>query len=300
MQQEKISNYPSSAFGRVWMKFPLILRSILLGSGVSTLGVAIWVLMLTSVPAPWSIVPMGAILIIYWMYFSGKWNPTNTQVFRRFCMRQNNLKRSVWIWGLMGAFLTVLLLHFGLSLTFRFYEFHPEIFKTLRHLNDYPTWVAWSVIVMASLVAGICEEVGFRGYMQRPLEERYGPVISISITSLVFVLVHLHQAWASGVLLGIFGISFIIGYLAYSTRSLLPGIIAHVTFDIINYSYWWSDVVGNFEYRPISITGVDNHFIITAVVVFLSLVLFIITIRKLLKLKTVDSSDLLLPSGMSS
>ena len=80
-----------------------------------------------------------------------------------------------------------------------------------------------------------------------------------------------------------------IGYLAYSTNSLLPGIIAHVTFDIINFSYWWSDVMGNFELKPIGVTGVDNHFIITSLVVLLSLVLFIVAIHKLLKMKIKES-----------
>ena len=92
---------------------------------------------------------------------------------------------------------------------------------------------------MASLVAGICEEIGYRGYMQAPLDRKYGPVAGISITSLVFVVIHLHQAWASGaVLVQLFVISFMCGYLAYSSKSLLPGIIAHVTLDIINFSYF--------------------------------------------------------------
>jgi membrane protease YdiL (CAAX protease family) len=286
MKQIKNSNYPSNAFGRLWMKVPLAVRSILLGFSVSSIGVGIWVLLVINIPAPWSVITMGLFLILIWMYFSGMWNPKNTQVFRRNCMRENSLKRPVWTWGLMASISIVLLLHFGWMLTFRLYEFQPEIFKTSRYLNDLPVWMSWSVIIMASLVAGICEEIGFRGYMQKPLEQKYGPVAGISITSLVFVVVHLHQAWASGMLLGIFAISFIIGYLAYSTNSLLPGIIAHVSFDIVNFSYWWSDVIGTFEHKPISMTGVDNHFIITITVVLLSIVLFLVAIRKLLKLKT--------------
>jgi len=293
MQQEKKLNYPSNAFGRFWMKAPLVVRSVLSGFGVSSIGVGIWVLLVTNVPAPWSIVAMGTVLILYWMYFSGKWNPTSTQTFRRFCMRQINLKRFVWIWGLVAAFCLFLFLNSGLIFTFRIVEFQPEIFKTFSYINDFPAWKAWSFIIAVSLVAGICEEIGFRGYMQRPLEQKYGPVAGISITSLVFVVVHLHQAWATGILVQIFVISFMIGYLAFSTNSLLPGIICHVSFDIINVSYWWSDVIGTFERKPISMTGVDNHFIITVMVVLLSTVLFIVAIRKLLKMKTADSPDLL-------
>jgi membrane protease YdiL (CAAX protease family) len=290
MQQEKNLNYPSNAFGRFWMKVPLVVRSILSGFGVGSLGIGIWVLMVKYIPVPWSSVAMGAILILYWMYFSGKWNPSNTQAFRRFRMRQIKLKRPVWIWGLVAAFFAFIVFQSGWILTFSIVEFQPEIFKTARFANDYPAWTSWSLILMASLVAGICEEIGYRGYMQAPLEQKYGPVAGISITALVFVVVHLHQAWMSDVLVQMIVISFMVGYLAYSTNSLLPGIIAHVSFDIINVSYWWSDVVGTFERKPISMTGVDNHFIITVMVVLLSTVLFIVAIRKLSKLKMKDSA----------
>lgn len=194
MQQLKNSNYPSNAFGRFWLKVPLVVRSVLLGFGVSGLGIGIWVLIVSSIPAPWFIAAMGTILILFWMYFSGRWNPSNTQVFRRFCMRQFKLKRPVWIWGLVAAFSIFLFLNTCLILTFRLVEFQPEIFKTFSYLNDFPAWKAWSVIFGVSLVAGICEEIGYRGYMQAPLEKKYGPVAAISITSLVFLVVHLHQA----------------------------------------------------------------------------------------------------------
>lgn len=285
MQVLKNSNYPSNSFGRFWMKVPLIVRAVLLGFGVSSLGIVIWVLLVTNIPIPGAIAAIGGILILYWMYFSGKWNPLNTQGFRRFCMRQINLKRQVWIWGLVAALIIFLFLNATLILTFRIIEFQPEIFKTFNYLNDFPSWKGWLMIFGVSLVAGICEEIGYRGYMQAPLEQKYGPIAGITITSLVFVVVHLHQAWAGGILVQIFVISFMIGYLAYSTNSLLPGIIAHVSFDIINVSYWWSDVVGTFERKPISMTGVDNHFIITVLLVLILSFLFIVSVRKLLKMK---------------
>ena len=287
MQQLKTSNYPSNAFGRFWMKVPLVLRSILIGFGVSSLGVGIWTIVAMSLPGPWSMLLMATILIFFWMYFSGKWKPSNTQAFRRFCIRQINLKKTVWIWGLVAAFFIVLFLHSSWILTFRIVEFQPEIFKTLSFINDVPALQAWSAIIGISMVAGICEEVGYRGYLQKPLEQKYGPIVAISISSIIFIVIHLHQAWLVSILVPAFFISFMIGYLAYATNSLIPGIMAHVTFDIINVSYWWSDVMGTFERKPISVTGVDNHFIITVIVVLLSTLLFIIAIRKLLKLKDV-------------
>jgi membrane protease YdiL (CAAX protease family) len=289
MQQVKITKYPSNSFRRFWVKVPLVVRSVLIGFGVTSIGVGIWVLLATYVPVPWSVLAMGAILIPYWMYFRGRWNPSSTKDFRRFCIRQTNLKRPVWIWGLMAAFFIFLFLNAGWILTFRIVQFQPEVFKTARYLNDYPAWASWSVILMASLVAGLCEETGYRGYMQAPIEQKYGPVAGISITSLVFAAAHLHQAWASGMFVGIFVLSFMIGYLAYATNSLLFGILSHVAFDLVNFSYWWSDVAGSFERKPIRVTGVDNHFILTLSVVLLSILLFVFAIRTLLKLKARDN-----------
>lgn len=288
MQQENNKSYPSNVFGRIWMKIPLIVRSVLTGFGISSLGITFWVLLVENIAPPWSVLLMTPLLGLYWMYFRGRWNPSNTIAFRRLCTRKTRLGKDEWIWGLLAAFFIVLILNYGWELTFRIYEFQPEIFKTLMHLNTLPEWQAWLVIIMGSLVAGICEEVGFRGYMQTPLEQKYGPVAGISITSVIFALAHIHQAWASGIMIEIFMVSVMIGYLAYATGSLLPGIIAHFSFDVINFSYWWSDILGTYKHKPISITGTDSHFILTAAVVLFSSVLFIFTIRKLLKMKRTD------------
>ncbi|MGI9552367.1 MAG: CPBP family glutamic-type intramembrane protease, partial [Aurantibacter sp.] len=195
MQQEKKINYPSNAFGRFWMKVPLTVRSILIGFGVSSLGVSIWTIVVMSLPGPWSVLLMGTILIFFWMYFSGKWKPSSTQAFRRFCTRKIKLERSVWIWGLSAAFLIFLSLNASFMLTFRIVEFQPEIFKNLSFINDFEALQAWSIIIGISMTAGICEEIGYRGYLQKPLEQKYGPVVAISISSIIFIAIHLHQAW---------------------------------------------------------------------------------------------------------
>ncbi len=295
MQQEKIYNYPSSGFGRIWMRLPLILRSIILGFGVASIGIGAWLSLFSNFSVPWSVSIMGVFLVLYWMYFSGRWNPKSTKMYRKFCFRKTRLDKSVWPWALTAGFFIILSLHFGWELTFRINEFQPDVFKVASYLNDYPAWMAWAIIVMASLVAGICEEIGYRGYLQAPLEKKYGPVVGISITSAVFAVIHLHQAWAGGLsgMAGIFIISSMIGYLAYVTQSLIPGIIAHVSFDIINFSYWWSDVLGTFERKPIEITGIDNHFVLALTIVLLSFVLFFFTTQKLLKQKAQRKEKLL-------
>jgi hypothetical protein len=99
---------------------------------------------------------------------------------------------------------------------------------------------------------------------------------------------HLNQAWAPPLLLHLFITSFLLGQIAYTTGSLLPGIIAHTVLDIFNFSYWWTDVAGKFEYQPISITGVDLHF---AVWLFILMGSIALLIWNLGKIKTVRSRD---------
>jgi membrane protease YdiL (CAAX protease family) len=134
---------------------------------------------------------------------------------------------------------------------------------------------------MSSLVAGIFEETGFRGYMQVPLEEHYGPGVGVTIVSILFIVVHLHQTWLPPLLFQIFALSVLLGILAYKSGSLIPGMIAHVAMDIFNFSYWWTDIAGRFNMRTIFETGIDFHFLLMSLVFVTSTVLFFITIGKI-------------------
>lgn len=265
----------------IWKKIPLWIRSVLTGFTVNSIGVGAWVLLLMTVPSPWFLVVMALFLFAYLKYFSGSWWPVSNSEIRKQRFRKIKLSRAVWIWGLAGALLFVLITQSGLVITFRIMEFPAERFKAAYNLDSLPVGLAWVSLIMASLVAGICEEVGFRGYMQEPLEKRYGPVIGIAIVSAVFVVVHLHQAWAGPVLIHIFVVSALFGILAYKTQSIIPGIIGHTLLDIINFSYWWSDIAGKFERQPIAITGVDVHFITWCLLFSGGLALFFLAMKRL-------------------
>ena len=247
--------------GVYWNKLPLWIRAIIIGFTVNTIGVGFWVFVIYTVPSPWFLIVMTVFLVIYVKYFSGTWFPSLNSKIRRQRFRDIKLTKNVWIWGVSGALLFVLISQSSFVITFRFLEFPAEQFKAAYNLDSLPVSLAWISLIMASLVAGICEEIGFRGYMQQPLEKKYGPGAAIAITSTVFVLVHLHQAWAGPVLIHIFMVSVLLGILAYRTRSLIPGIIAHTLLDVFNFSYWWSDLAGKFERQTLQITGIDLHFI---------------------------------------
>jgi membrane protease YdiL (CAAX protease family) len=75
---------------------------------------------------------------------------------------------------------------------------------------------------IVGVAAGICEEVLFRGVIQRGLE-RYGIKKAIIITALLFGLMHLDFQR----LFGTFLLGALIGFIVYRTNSLYGGIFAH-------------------------------------------------------------------------
>lgn len=268
---------------RFWERIPVVVRAIVLGFLVfAIVGSVAWTAILILIPAPWSIVVMAIVLWIYLRYFRGSWWPKATTEARRVRFRTTRLSIGAWRWSLIAALLAVVVFQSSLVVAFRIIEFPAEAWALGYDFTDAPIWQVWLFILMAALVAGITEEVGFRGYMQVPLERRYSPAVGITIVSIVFVVAHLNQAWAGGILIILFAISALWGVLAYVSGSLVPSIISHTVTDIFNFSYWWTDVAGTFDKRPIAETGIDMHFIVWVLIFLASIALFSLAARKTL------------------
>lgn len=271
-----------SAIVKFWQRIPVVIRAIVVGLLVAEIGIVVWLAVLAFTPGLWPIFLMGGVLWLYWKYFSGSWRPKTTVAARRSSARLGKLRAGVWKWGLAAAILFVVVVESGLVVTFRLIEFPAEAFTAEYSLDAIPLWAALLAGIMAALVAGICEETGFRGYMQLPLEKRYGPGVGITIVSIMFIVVHVHQAWALPILyFHLFAASVLLGILAYTSGSLIPGIIAHTVMDIINFSYWWSNVAGKFEKRPIGETGIDSHFLTWVLILGASIALFFWAVRRI-------------------
>jgi membrane protease YdiL (CAAX protease family) len=280
---DKTRQHSDSAMLRFWQRIPVVIRAIVSGLFVFAIaGSVARMVVLVLIPAPWSVVVMGGVLWAYWKYFSGSWWPKSTAEARSNRFRATGLSAGVWKWILMAAMLVVVVFESGFVVTFRILEFPAEAWALGYDFSAAPLWLAWLLVVMAALVAGITEEVGFRGYMQVPLERRYGSVVGITIVSIVFVVFHLNQAWAPPVLFLLFAISVMWGILAYTSGSLIPGMISHTVADIFNFSYWWTDVAGTFDKRPIAETGIDAHFVVWVLVFVASVALFSWAARKTL------------------
>jgi membrane protease YdiL (CAAX protease family) len=84
--------------------------------------------------------------------------------------------------------------------------------------------------ILLSMTAGICEEVVFRGYLQRQLAALAKNVwAGIVLSGLIFGFAHGYEGARRMMLVGIYGMLF--GLLAHFRRSLRPGMIAHAFHD---------------------------------------------------------------------
>jgi membrane protease YdiL (CAAX protease family) len=257
---------------RIWDRLPLIARAIISGFLVSSIGISVWSALLAGFFSPWAILPMIAALWVFWKFFSGKWPLTRRATIRIFNFRSTSLSFSTWKWGLVAAALFVLIVQASFVITFRLVQFPEAQFTAdYKALDTLPLWAAFAILAMSSIVAAICEETGFRGYMQAPIEKKYGPVTAIIITSVVFTAIHLSHSWARQIVPQIFFASVLLGILAYKCGSLIPGIIGHAILDVFDYSVWWTDLTGGFQRQPIFKTGIDLHFMIWVLIFTLAL-----------------------------
>ncbi|MGD1149544.1 MAG: CPBP family intramembrane glutamic endopeptidase [Thermoanaerobaculaceae bacterium] len=106
-------------------------------------------------------------------------------------------------------------------------------------LSNIPFITVLPSLLMSAIVAGIGEEAGFRGYMQGPLERRYGAAVAITITSTVFGLAHLsHGAFVPSILFDI-GWGALYGFLTYRSGSIVPAVVLHSSADALEYVAAW-------------------------------------------------------------
>ena len=100
-------------------------------------------------------------------------------------------------------------------------------------LSSYPLATIIGALLSIALIAAVTEEIAFRGYMQKPLEEAYGIVPAILIVGIMFWIAHLDHGITITHLPFQMSASIELGLLAYLTRSLIPAMIAHGAGDIV-------------------------------------------------------------------
>jgi membrane protease YdiL (CAAX protease family) len=168
---------------------------------------------------------MAVYLWLFWRYVRGEGWPRSTATARRASSRANDLPADLWgpalLAGVLGL-VSVLLLQGVLS---RFAALPQQ--RTLD-VSKYPALSVLLWVLMSAVVAGVVEETAFRGYLQRPIERRHGPVIAILVTGGLFGLIHFTHSEVTLVLLPYYmAVAAVYGALAYLTDSTLPSMVLH-------------------------------------------------------------------------
>lgn len=122
--------------------------------------------------------------------------------------------------------------------------------RNLSQQLDHPTHQLFGgvggagLVVLSLLVcvgSPVVEELFFRGLWLRallgrlaPLGGRRGPAVAIVVTALVFSAVHFEELE----FIGLAGFGVVLGYLAWRTGRLGPGMVAHMSFNAVTVIYY--------------------------------------------------------------
>jgi membrane protease YdiL (CAAX protease family) len=274
-----------------WTKLPVSLRAIIAGIVIGLIPANVWPALLLSLGVPVAASVEVVFLGLYVWWASGGGPPHRTSIARGCAFRSATLARAQFFWGVVGALFFAATIHAAIVLLFRFVPFPAAAFRRGYDLSFIPSLpLKWIAVVVSATSAGVCEETGFRGYMQQPIEQRHGAAIAILVSSFFFTLLHLTKAWAMiGMVPIVFGAGVLLGLLAWASGSLIPGMIGHVVMDIGLFAYWWTGIAGNFTARPIMETGVDGQFCITCIVLATTLVVVLVAAWQLRRLRVAPS-----------
>ncbi len=271
-----------------WSLLPVSLRAIVVGIVIGLTAANVWPLLLLTLGAPLAAAAEAVFLVFYLWWASGRGPPISMQGARGAAFRRVTLSPMQWVWGLVAAIFFAATIHAAMVLLFRVERFPVAAFRQGYDLSFLPSLsLKWLAVVVSATSAGICEETGFRGYMQQPIERRHGAPIAVFVSSVFFMLLHLTKGWALvGMVPIVLGAGVLLGLLAWSSGSLIPGMIGHILMDIGLFAYWWTGIAGEFTARPISETGVDQPFFFTCAALTTALFVVLLAIWRLRRLKS--------------
>jgi membrane protease YdiL (CAAX protease family) len=216
-----------------WRWLPALVRAPIVGFVVLTIGSTAGVLPVFAntkfLPGvPWSLPATVLVMMGFWYYFTGGGFPEATRAARRDATRLKSIPWPIWRAALLPLLFSLATVT---SLRLLFPSVLPVEAPTIRFdLGSYPVATVVGMLLSVALTAGVTEEVAFRGYLQKPLEDSYGILPALLITGVAFWLAHADKVGLSHLPFHLIA-SILLGLAAYLTRSLLPAIIGHTLTD---------------------------------------------------------------------
>jgi membrane protease YdiL (CAAX protease family) len=136
------------------------------------------------------------------------------------------------------------------------------------------------VIAAVSLTPAVCEEVMFRGFIQKSFELKFKPFFGALITAVFFGIYHFNPY----ALIPLIGLGFFFGYAAYKSNSILVPIVLHFINNfaaIILYFIFGSDeLIQNKSITDGELTNALFNIFYQSILFIIVLVLIIVYYRK--------------------
>jgi len=217
----------------------VVFRAVVIGVVIAMVGTIprdlfYWANLHFYLSVPWAVPVTGVYLWFFWRYLQGGGPPEETSIQRRTSLRANRISARQWWWALLSGVLGLVALVLALGVVNRMVALPQQGIPDLSHV---PRTTVLSLLLMGAPVAGIIEESAFRGYMQGPIERRYGLFIAILITGTMFAIVHLDFTpilWPYYV-----AVAAIYGTVTYATNSILPAIVLHTAGNVFSNLDLW-------------------------------------------------------------
>jgi len=225
---------------------------------------------------PWSVAIIGVLLWAAWRYSGGAWPPVATRAARRRFRRAGRPEVRVFVWATGTGLL-------GLAALIALWIVLVQLVKVTGNaaadFARYPPVTVISVLVMASLVGAVTEEVGLRGYMLTRLDQAVGGRLAVVIVALAISPGHgITQGFVIPTLAWYFLADLMFGLLSLLARSILPGIVVHFTGLLTLFAVVWP--ADRFR-QPVSLLHAGGAFWIEAGVCAVLAALSVVAFRRL-------------------
>jgi membrane protease YdiL (CAAX protease family) len=229
----------------LWNRIPAAVRAVVSGAVIATVGVVVWSAFSLAnqrylIAVPWAVVPTSLFLWLFIRYLRGEGWPKATSDARRLALRANPISDDAFGTAMAAGMLGIMAIPPFAGVLSRLVHLPAES-QPIVVPPGMPFFTVVLLLLMASLVAGVVEEAAFRGYMQGPIERRYGPAVAILGTGTLFGLAHYahHPAGMLAMLPYYLAVAAVFGSLAWLTNSIWPGIIVHAIGDVFSFFALW-------------------------------------------------------------
>jgi membrane protease YdiL (CAAX protease family) len=184
--------------------------------------------------APWSVPLVAGYIAVFWRYVGGWGPPTETAAARRESARAHAVSGRAWVWALTAGLFGIVALVFALRVLNRLVVLPAQDASAFAGV---PAVTVIPLLILSAAVAGVVEEAAFRGYMQGPIERRFGLPWALLVTGTMFAIAHLDFTpvlWPYYL-----AVAALYGTVTHLCRSILPAVVLHTAGNLYsNFDLW--------------------------------------------------------------